>query len=54
MPSYLFAYRRALAIGPTHAGVVAFSRTGDPGTGKFSDANVIASIGEVDLEALTS
>jgi hypothetical protein len=29
------------------AGAVAFSRTGDPGTGEFEDAKVIASYGEV-------
>lgn len=51
--SYEAAYRSPTAIGRAHAGVVAFSRTGGPSTGEFSDATVIMSIGEVDLDALT-
>jgi hypothetical protein len=37
-----------------HVGAVAFSRTGDPATGDFSDANVIKKFGEVpdDLNTL--
>jgi hypothetical protein len=37
-----------------HTGAVAFSRTGDPATGDFSDATVLRSFGEVpaDLSAL--
>jgi hypothetical protein len=37
-----------------HVGAVAFSRTGDPATGDFSDAKVIRKFGEVpdDLSAL--
>jgi len=30
-----------------HVGAVAFSRTGDPATGDFSDANVIRKFGNV-------
>jgi hypothetical protein len=37
-----------------HVGAVAFSRTGDPATGDFSDAKVIEKFGDVpdDLSAL--
>lgn len=37
-----------------HVGAVAFSRTGDPATGDFSDAKVIRRFGDVpsDLSAL--
>jgi hypothetical protein len=37
-----------------HVGAVAFSRTGDPATGDFSDAKVIKKFGDVpdDLSAL--
>jgi hypothetical protein len=37
-----------------HIGAVAFSRTGDPGSGEFGDAVVLRSFGEVpsDLSAL--
>jgi hypothetical protein len=37
-----------------HAGAVAFSRTGDPGAGKFKDATVLKKFGDVpdDLSAL--
>ena len=39
---------------PGHVGAVAFSRTGDPATGDFSDAKVIKKFGEVpdDLSTL--
>jgi hypothetical protein len=38
-----------------HTGAVAFSRTGDPATGDFSDATVLRKFGDVpdDLSALT-
>jgi hypothetical protein len=44
----------ALSRKPGHVGAIAFSRTGDPATGNFSDAQVIRSFGEVpnDLGAL--
>jgi hypothetical protein len=42
---------RTLALG--HAGAVAFSRTGDPSTGEFQDAVILAQFGEVDLNALS-
>jgi hypothetical protein len=37
-----------------HVGAVAFSRTGDPGTGDFGDAKIIRKFGDVpdDLSAL--
>jgi hypothetical protein len=39
---------------PGHTGAVAFSRTGDPATGNFSDATVLRKFGDVpgDLSAL--
>jgi hypothetical protein len=44
----------ALSRKPGHVGAVAFSRTGDPATGEFGDANVIKKFGEVpdDLSTL--
>jgi hypothetical protein len=37
----------ALARKEGHVGAVAFSRTGDPATGDFSDAKVIRKFGDV-------
>lgn len=37
----------------SHAGVVVFSRTGDPATGEFDDAVILSQAGEVDLSALS-
>jgi hypothetical protein len=37
----------ALSRKPGHVGAVAFSRTGDPATGDFSDARVIRKFGDV-------
>ncbi|MBP0112812.1 hypothetical protein [Bradyrhizobium vignae] len=44
----------ALARKPGHVGAIAFSRTGDPSSGDFSDAKLIRKFGEVpdDLSAL--
>jgi hypothetical protein len=44
----------ALSRKEGHAGAVAFSRTGDPATGDFSDAKVIRKFGDVpdDLSTL--
>jgi hypothetical protein len=44
----------ALSRQPGHVGAVAFSRTGDPTTGDFGDAEIIRKFGEVpdDLSAL--
>jgi hypothetical protein len=44
----------ALSRKEGNVGAVAFSRTGDPATGEFSDAKVIKAFGEVpsDLDAL--
>ncbi len=36
-----------------HAGAVAFSRTGDPVTGEFENAVILAQYGEVDIDALS-
>ena len=44
----------ALSRKAGHVGAVAFSRTGDPATGDFNDANVIKKFGDVpnDLSGL--
>jgi hypothetical protein len=44
----------ALARKEAHVGAVAFSRTGDPAAGEFSDAVLLKAFGEVpgDLSAL--
>jgi hypothetical protein len=44
----------ALSRKEGHVGAVAFSRTGDPATGEFSDAKVIRKFGDVpdDLSAV--
>lgn len=49
------AASRARALAVTKAGAVAFSRTGDPDIGDFSDAVIIVRVGDVpsDLEAVT-
>ena len=46
------ARRRAQAVAGTHAGAVAFSRTGDPDLGEFGDAVVLATFGEVEKNML--
>ncbi len=51
-PSADAARRRAQALVGNHAGAVAFSRTGDPGTGEFQDAELIAEFGAVDRGSL--
>ena len=38
--------------GHSHGGAIAFSRTGDPNTGEFSDAVVLATYGDVDRTML--
>ena len=45
---------KALSRKEGHVGAVAFSRTGDPATGDFSDATVLRKFGDVpdDLSAL--
>ena len=50
--SPIVAERRARALALEHAGAVAFSRTGDPATGEFQDAVILARFGEVDLDSL--
>jgi hypothetical protein len=51
--SPVIAERRARALAVRHAGALAFSRTGDPATGEFQDAVVLAQFGEVDLDSLS-
>ena len=48
------AMRRARALSYEHAGALAFSRTGDPTTGEFGDALLLAEFGAVDLDALSA
>jgi hypothetical protein len=45
------AERGARALALEHAGALAFSRTGDPTTGEFRDAVILAQFGEVDLDS---
>jgi hypothetical protein len=49
----IIAERRARTPAEGHAGALAFSRTGDPTTGEFQDAVVLAQFGEVDLNSLS-
>ena len=46
------AKRRAEAMPTKHAGALAFSRTADPDSGNFADAEVIAVYGAVNAGAL--
>ena len=49
------AMRMAARLAGSMAGVVAFCRSGDPGTGEYEDAEILAQYGEVPgLEALLS
>ena len=50
--SPIVAERRARALAVDHAGALAFSRTGDPTTGEFQDAVILAQFGEVDTDLL--
>ena len=43
----LAAVRVAQSLAATSAGAVAFSRTGDPSTGDFSEAEIIRSFGTI-------
>ena len=42
------ARRRAQAAAAKHGVAITFSRTGDPNTGEFSEAVILATYGEVD------
>ena len=42
------AAKRLASAAAKHAGAIAFSRTGDPNSGEFSDATILATYGEVD------
>ena len=50
--SPIVAERRARALALEHAGALAFSRTGNPTTGEFQDAVILARFGEIDLNSL--
>ena len=50
--SPIVAERQARALALEHARALAFSRTGDPATGEFQDAEILARFGEVDLDSL--
>ncbi|SEE27552.1 hypothetical protein SAMN05444161_5303 [Rhizobiales bacterium GAS191] len=45
-PSPSAAVSRARALSSTRAGAVAFSRSGDPDTGEYSEAVILARFGE--------
>ena len=51
-PSGEAARRRASGVAATNAGAVAFSRTGDPDSGEFGDAVILATYGEVEKNML--
>jgi hypothetical protein len=53
-PTSVVMRAEALSRKEGHIGAVAFSRTGDPATGDYSDAKVIEKFGDVpdDLSAL--
>ncbi len=51
-PNAETARRRARLAADKHGGAVAFSRTGDPNTGDFQDAKMIAAFGAVDIGML--
>ncbi|MDR3466977.1 MAG: hypothetical protein P4M07_13625 [Xanthobacteraceae bacterium] len=53
-PNSVVMKAEALARKPVNVGAVAFSRSGDPATGDFCDAEVIRRFGDVpgDLSAL--
>jgi hypothetical protein len=46
-PSAAAAISRARTIAGTKGGAVAFARRGDPATGEFTDAEVLAKFGNV-------
>jgi hypothetical protein len=46
-PNSAVARAEALSRKPGHVGAVAFSRTGDPATGDFGDAQIIRKFGDV-------
>ena len=50
--SPIVAERRARTLALEHSGALAFSRTGNPATGEFGDAVILAQFGEVDLDSL--
>ncbi len=47
VPNGESARRRAATAATQHAGAIAFSRTGDPSSGEFADAVILATYGEV-------
>ena len=53
VPNPGIAERKARDLARVHAGALAFSRSGDPATGNFQDAVVLATFGQVDLDRLS-
>jgi hypothetical protein len=51
--SPIVAERRARTLALEHSGALAFSRTGNPATGEFRDAVILARFGEVALDLLS-
>ena len=51
--SPIVAERRARTLALEHSGALAFSRTGNPATGEFGDAVILARFGEVALDLLS-
>ena len=47
-PNAESARRRAQVAAAKHGGAIAFSRTGNPNTGEFGDATILATYGDVD------
>ena len=46
------ARRKAQSAAGQNAGAIAFSRTGDPDSGEFGEATILASFGDVDATLL--
>ncbi len=52
LPSARVAVHRADELANTHAGAVAFARTGDKLAGELGDLMILVECGDVNLEAL--
>lgn len=50
MPSEQAARSRAAALAAKYAGAIAFSRSGDPSTGEFEPAVILARYGDLPAE----
>ena len=53
VPNAESARQRAQRLAEVNAGAVAFSRTGDPASGEFAEAEIIAVFGSVDVSLLS-